>query len=312
MSALTADLNRNLPFYTRDLGMRLVKRSVNQDDPSCYHLFYADAQGSPGTDLTFFEVPRLARLEPGTGSISGVGLRIADETSFPFWRERLKNIGVAAGEAVRMGSWRVLPFRDFEGQRLMLVADRGAGVRGGVPRTAGDVPLRHAIRGLGPIFLTVARLEHTAHVLTEVLGFHPAGSYPSEAVGQRDVEVFATGEGGAGAEIHVAERTDLPRERLGRGGVHHLALRVVDDEAERAWLARLEAAHIRTSGIIDRHYFRSIYFRDRGGILFELATDGPGFAIDEAEDHLGEKLALPPFLEPRRREIEAQLRPWPD
>ncbi len=309
VSALTANAGRNLWFYTRGLGMRIVKRSVNQDDPGCYHLFYADRKGSPGTDLTFFEIPGLAADQPGCGSISGIGLRVADESSFAFWRERFDRHGIAAAEPRSLGPWRVLPFMDGEGQRLMLVADRGRGVRGGEPWDKGGVPPEHGIRGLGPVWLTVAHLDHTARVLTQVLGFRPVGGYPSDVPGQRDVEVFSAGEGGAGAEIHVAERHDLPRARLGRGGVHHVALRVADDEAERRWLGRLEAAHLRTSGIIDRYYFRSIYFRDPNGILFELATDGPGFAVDEPEDHLGEGLALPPFLEPRRAEIEAHLHP---
>ena len=305
VSALTADAGRNMAFYTRSLGMRLVKRTVNQDDPSCYHLFYADRKGSPGTDLTFFEIPRLAREQPGTGSISALGLRVADEASLGFWFERLRALGVAVTEPRTLGSWPVLPFTDFEGQRLMLVADGGD--PGGVPWPGGGVPVEHGIRGLGPVCLTVRHLGHSARVLRDVLGFRQVGAYPSELSGQPDVAVFAVAHGGCGAEIHVAERGDLPPERLGRGGVHHVALRVADDEAQRLWLERLEAAHLRTSGIVDRHYFRSIYFRDPSGILFELATDGPGFAVDEPEERLGERLALPPFLEGRRAEIEAHL-----
>ena len=307
VSALTADAGRNMAFYTRSLGMRLVKRTVNQDDPSCYHLFYADRKGSPGTDLTFFEIPQLAAEQPGTGSISGLGLRVADEASLTFWFDRLRLLGIAVGEPRRLGSWRVLPFTDFEGQRLMLVADGGA--PGGAPWQGGGVPPEHGVRGLGPVGLTVRHLGHSARILTDVLGFRQVGAYPAEVPGQPDVAVFAVGEGGAGAEIHVAERGDLAPERLGRGGVHHVALRVADDGAQRLWLERLEASHLRTSGIVDRHYFRSIYFRDPSGILFELATDGPGFAVDEPEDRLGERLALPPFLEPRRVEIEAHLHP---
>ncbi len=309
VSALTADARRNAAFYTGSLGMRLVKRTVNQDDPYGYHLFYADRTGSPGTDLTFFEIPGLAREEPGSGSISGFGLRVADDRSLAYWRERLRGLGAGVGEIGTMGGWLALPFVDVEGQRRWLVADRGEGVDGGEPWTGAGVPAEYAIRGLGPVVLTVARLGHTADTLTRVLGFRKVGSYPCAAPGEGEAQVFATGEGGAGAEIHVVERPDLPPERLGRGGVHHVALRVRDDEEERRWLRRLEAHHLRTSGIVDRYYFRSIYVRDRSGILFELATDGPGFAVDESEAQLGESLALPPFLAPRRREIEAHLHP---
>ncbi len=309
VSALTVDAARNAAFYTGNLGMRLVKRSVNQDDPYSYHLFYADRWGSPGTDLTFFEIPGLGRGEPGCGSISGVCLRVADSGALGYWRQRLRALGVAAGEIGTMAGRPALPFTDGEGQRLCLVADGGEGVAGGEPWSGAGVPREHGIQGLGPVVLTVARLEHTAELLTRVLGFRQAGSYPSDAPGGPEVQVFATGEGGPGAEIHVLERADLPRARLGRGGVHHVALRVRDDEAEGRWLRRLEAHHLRTSGIVDRYYFRSIYVRDRSGILFELATDGPGFTVDEPEPQLGRRLALPPFLAPRREEIEARLHP---
>lgn len=306
VSALTADAGRNAGFYTRALGLRLVKRSVNQDDPHTYHLFYADRRGSPGSDLTFFAIPHLAREEPGSGSISRVGLRVASEASLAYWRERLAAAGAAVGEIARLGAWQAMPFVGFEGQPICLVADAGQARPAGEPWTGGGVPAEHAIMGLGPLVLTVRALGPTAAFLTGVLGFRHVASYPSLAA-QGTAQVFATGEGGAATEIHVEERANLPHERLGRGGVHHLALRVPDDDALEWWLRRIEAAHLRTSGIVDRYYFHSVYVRERGGILFELATDGPGFLLDEPEESLGERLSLPPFLEPRRAEIEQHL-----
>lgn len=310
VSALTAQAARNFAFYTGAMGMRLVKKTVNQDDITSYHLFYADELGHPGTDLTFFDIPHLAARREGAASISEVGLRVPDTAALERWVGRLSELGVAHGEIARRGGRNVLPLQDFEGQRLVLVADDGEpGVAPGVPWTRGPVPKEWAIRGLGPVRLTVHELERTAHVLTDILGFREAGRYAVGSGPGAERVVFATGEGGAGAELHIAERPDLPREQLGRGSVHHVAFRVPDDTEYVAWYERLEAAGFHTSGLVDRYYFRSIYFREPNGILFELATDGPGFSADEDPGHLGERLALPPFLEPYRAKIAADLQP---
>ncbi|SDC69192.1 glyoxalase family protein [Melghirimyces thermohalophilus] len=309
VSALTADAPRNRSFYTETLGLRLVKKTVNQDDTSCYHLFYGDEQGNPGTELTFFDIPQLAPTHPGTGSISSVSLRVKGREALHYWADRFDQLQVEHEGFSDRGGRDGLLFRDFEGQRLALVVEDEKGVPGGHPWEKSPVPVEHGILGLGPVMLTVAEAEPTLRILLDVLGFRPAGEYPSPDEGQPDIQIFATGDGGPGAEIHVEERPDLPRERLGRGGVHHVAFRVPDDKEYEAWLERLNEAGIHHSGPIDRYYFRSIYFREPNGILFELATDGPGFATDEDPDHLGEKLALPPFLEPQRERIEARLRP---
>lgn len=310
VSALTAAAVANVAFYTQVLGMRLVKKTVNQDDVSSYHLFYGDERGNPGTELTFFDIPILGRTRPGVGSISRLSLRIASTASLPYWQERFRAHGVEHDEVTTEAGRTVLPFRDPEGQRLALVADDGEpGVAGGTPWARSPVPVEHGVIGLGPVRLTVRRSELTARLLLDVLRFRPHGQYErSDGDGRHVVQVFATGPGGSGAEVHIEERHDLPGEGLGYGGVHHLALRVPDDDYE-AWLEHLTAYGISTSGPVDRYYFRSIYFRDRNGILFELATDGPGFVTDEPFESLGERLALPPFLEPRRAEIEAQLQP---
>lgn len=203
-----------------------------------------------------------------------------------------------------------LAFQDPEGQRLILVSDENnKGVAAGVPWEKSAVPQEHGVTGLGPVKLTVRIAEPTAIVLTELLGFRKVGKYPSPYEGQPDIVVFETGEGGSGAEVHLEERSDLPPERLGRGGVHHVAFRVEDEDELREWIKRIRAARFPNSGFVDRFYFRSLYFREPNGILFELATDGPGFDTDEHIDHLGESLALPPFLEPEREEIEARLKP---
>ncbi len=211
-------------------------------------------------------------------------------------------IAVEAGRSV-------LAFRDPEGQRLALVDDTAAPLAGGVPWAKSSVAAPQGIRGLGAVTLTVRALEPTERVLSEVMGFTRQGAYAASAGPEREIVVFGTGVGGPGAEVHVDARADLPPERLGRGGVHHVAFRVPTPEEHLTWLDRPESAGLHTSGLVERYYFRSIYFREPNGILFELATDGPGFLTDEDDAHLGEGLALPPFLEPHRAAIEASLHP---
>lgn len=310
VSAMTAQAARNVAFYTGTMGMRLVKKTVNQDDVSSYHLFYADEIGNPGTDLTFFDIPHMAGRRPGSASISSVALRVPDTEALVRWQERLTELSVEHDEIDERAGRPTLGLRDFEGQRLLLVADNGEpGVAPGTPWEKSPVPSEWAIRGLGPVTLTVSAAEKTARTLTDVMGFRSAGSYRIGTGPHSERLVFTTGEGGSGAEVHISERPDLQREQPGRGSVHHVAFRVPNQEEYALWLEHLEAAGFRTSGPVDRYYFRSIYFREPSGILFELATDGPGFTSDEPKEHLGESLALPPFLEPRRAQIEANLRP---
>ncbi|MUT65251.1 ring-cleaving dioxygenase [Paenibacillus sp. NEAU-GSW1] len=310
VSAITANAKQNFDFYTKVLGLRLIKKTVNQDDTSSYHLFYGDESGSPGTELTFFDIPMAGRTLEGVSGISALSLRVLNNDALDYWEARLSEHGVAHdGIALRAGRL-TLAFRDFEGQRFILVSDEdNEGVAGGKPWAKSPVPPEYAIIGLGPVQLTVSDVEPTEQVLAELMGFRRKGEYPSTVAGQPDIIVFETGEGGSGAEIHIELRHDLPHERLGRGGVHHVAFRVDNDEELHAWVERLRDARIASSGYVDRFYFHSLYFREPNGILFELATDGPGFATDEHIDSLGESLALPPFLEPRRDEIEARLKP---
>lgn len=318
LTAVTADASRNHAFYTRTLGMRLVKKTVNQDDVSAYHLFYADGEANPGTDLTFFDWP-VPPERRGTRSIVRTGLRIANAGSLEWWRARFQQAGVTQQPIVERDGRATLDFEDFEGQRLSLIVDGGKGP--GVAWEKSPVPPEHQIRGLGPITLSVPQLAATEEVLTKVLSMRrvreyriasPAGAASGAAANAARVEtsvhVFEMGEGGPAAELHVAVEPHLPPARQGAGSVHHVAFRTTTAEY-RDWAERLEQRDMRSSGPVDRYYFQSLYFREPNGILFEIATDEPGFAVDEAKATLGERLALPPFLESRRAQIEAGLKP---
>jgi glyoxalase family protein len=306
LTAITADVRENFRFYTRVLGLRLVKRSVNQDDVSAYHLFFADGAGSPGTDVTFFDwaMPRERR---GTHSIVRTQLRVRG-ASLEWWAGHLSDSGVTAGDITQRDGRRTLDFEDGEGQRLSLVDDGGTGPDPVVWRDS-TVPEEHQIRGLGPIVISVPELEPTAAVLTDVVNMRAVREYTHPESSLTNVHVFAMHEGGAHAELHVAVQPDLPVARQGAGGVHHVAFRTPTFEQYDAWVERLRAMRMPNSGPIDRFYFRSLYFREPNGILFEIASDGPGFAVDEDAATLGERIALPPFLEPHRAAIVANLKP---
>ena len=305
LTAITADAPGNRRFYTELLGMRLVKKTVNQDDTSAYHLFYADGMASPGTDLTFFDWPA-ARERRGVPSISRTGLRVAGEASLDWWQARLRDAGLASGQIGATDGRATLDFEDPEGQRFRLTDDGGAGPAH--PWSGSPVPAEHQIRGLGPVTIAVPRLEPTEAVLTQVMNMEKRGEYASPD-GEGRVHVYAMGEGGPAAELHVAVQPGLPAARQGAGGVHHVAFRTPDVETIHAWTRRLAEARIPSSGEVERYYFRSLYFREPAGNLFEIATDGPGFAVDEPLESLGERLSLPPFLEDRRAAIEAGLKP---
>lgn len=310
VSAITASAKENVHFYTKILGMRLVKKTVNQDEPSMYHLFYGDERGNPGTELTFFEIPHAGRTHEGTNSITTTSLRVPSDAALGFWQKRLDAYGIEHEPMKERFGRETIRFRDFEEQRLMLVSDEtNVGVDAGHPYAHEQIPKNMGMTGLGPMFLTVANPETTIALLTDTFGLTYAGNYPSDAEGQENIVVYTMGEGGTGAEVHIEKRDDLPRERPGRGSVHHLAFRVANEDALHAWIKKLDTANNRHSGFVDRFYFRSVYIPDPNGILIELATDGPGFATDEELEHLGENLALPPFLEPYREDIEADLQP---
>ena len=290
VTAVTADISSNHRFYTDVLGLRLVKKSVNQDDVSAYHLFYADSVGTPGTDMTFFDWPTIGANFPGMATIALTSFRVP-EGSLSAWESRLGDAGAAP---IRGGDGDAIEFADPEGQRLELVADHGSALTS-KPWTK-VVPETMAIQGLYGVDLESARPESTARVLEHVLGYRQIGE-------------DLTYTNGVDARLRIVSSEPRRMGRVGAGGVHHVAFRVDNDEALHAAEATIRELGIATSGFVDRFYFHSLYFREPGGILFELATDGPGFTTDESMDSLGQNLALPPFLENRRSEIEAGLKP---
>jgi glyoxalase family protein len=302
LTAISARIRENRRFYTGPLGMRLVKRSVNQDDVRAYHLFYADAVGSPGSDLTFFDWP--ARPERrGSRSITRTNLRVPGR-SLDWWSARLREAGVSPGPITERAGRPSVDFDDPEGQRLSLVADEGDA---GHPWDQSPVPAEHQVRGLGPIELTVPALEPTDAML-RAIGMQQVSDGEEAGSGGRSVHRYGMGAGGAGAELHIVVDPELAPSRLGAGGVHHVAFRIHDAEYD-AWAEHLNSLGIPNSGKVDRFWFRSLYFREPNGVLFELATDGPGFGVDEDMATLGETLVLPPFLEHRRDDIVANLKP---
>ncbi len=304
LTAVTADARGNHAFYTKVLGMRLVKRTVNQDDVSAYHLFYADEVATPGTDITFFDW-KVSREHRGTRSIAGTGLRINGAASLEFWKQRLQQMSVKAGKITERDGRSCLDFEDPEGQRLTLINDAGTG-DASVPWAKSPVAPEHQIRGLGPIVLSVPNLAGTADILTRVMNMRAVREY---TVGNSAAHVFEMSGTGPHAELHVLVQPKLPPASPGAGGAHHVAFRTPDVEQYHLWEKRLNEHRVANSGEIDRYYFRSLYFREPSGILFEIATDGPGFGVDEDIATLGEHVALPPFLEPRRAQILAGLKP---
>jgi glyoxalase family protein len=305
VTAITARAPENHAFYTGLLGMRLVKKTVNQDDTSAYHLFYADGLASPGSDLTFFDWPAPPERR-GTRAVVRTGLRVAGAEALAWWLSRFEERGVRHAGIVERDGRASLDFEDPEGQRLTLVDDGGAG--DAHPWAHSPVPEKHQIRGLGHVMLSVPDRVPTEAVLRTVLGMRATRSY-GEADGTA-VHVYETGEGGQpDREVHLRIEPHLSPAGQGAGAVHHIAFRTPDEEQYREWAARLRAARLPSSGPVDRFYFRSLYFREPNGILIEIATDGPGFVTDEPLEHLGERLSLPPFLEGRRAEIERGLKP---
>jgi glyoxalase family protein len=304
LTAVSASIRQNHHFYVGTLGMRLVKRSVNQDDPSAYHLFYADAVGSPGTDLTFFDWP-VPREQRGTRSIVRTSLRVAGDDTLTWWQAHLRERGVTVGEIVERDGRPTLEFEDAEGQRLSLVDDGGVG--DAHPWDKSVVPAAHQIRGLGPIALSVPVLAPTDAMLQK-LGMRAVRTFPHPERASDTVHVYEMGPGGPGAELHVAVQPGLRAASPGAGGVHHVAFRTPDAQYEE-WADRLNTLGIPNSGEVDRFWFRSLYFREPNGILFEIASDGPGFGMDEDQATLGEKVVLAPFLEPHRAQIVAALKP---
>jgi len=299
VTAIARDPQANVDFYAGVLGLRLVKRTVNFDDPGTYHLYYGDATGRPGTILTFFPWPLARRGTRGTGQATVTALSVP-EGSLGFWRARLRVREVAHDGPVRRFDEGVLTLLDPDGLKLELVAHAGAGET--EPWAGGPVPAEHAIRGFHGVTLAEQGYEATAELLSRSLGFELAGE-----AGNRFR--FAAAGDGPGRVVDVLCSPDLPPGRVAAGTVHHVAFRAADDADQLARREALVGRGLDVTPVLDRQYFRSIYFREPGGVLFEIATDPPGFTLDEAPGELGSALRLPPWLEPHRERIEAALPP---
>ncbi len=298
VTAIAGSAVRNLDFYTRTLGLRLVKKTVNFDDPGTYHLYYGDEAGQPGTILTFFPWAHVAPGRLGVGDAQETMFRVP-EGAIGYWTHRLIEKGVAHDTVSKRFGDPVLAFKDADGMRLALVGV--AGIESEPGWSAGEIPAQHAIRGFHGVSLLLNEADPTGAVLTDVLGFDEA---------ERDGAVtrFKAAGNGIGGIIDIRAAGEFLPARMGAGSVHHIAFRAGSDEAQAEMVEKLSRNHrLSTTAQIDRNYFRSVYFREPGGVLFEIATDDPGFAVDEAAGGLGRSLKLPDFLEPRRKEIEAVL-----
>jgi glyoxalase family protein len=297
VTAIGGPAVRNLDFYTRVLGLRLVKKTVNFDDPGTWHLYYGDEAGRPGTILTFFPWQHAAKGRIGPGETGETAFRVP-LGAIGFWMHRFLEKGVQHGAPEKRFGDTVVTFKDPDGMPLALIGS--AESAGDAAWATADIPAEHAIGGLHAPTLLLRDAAATASVLTDVLGFAPAGEEDGRAR-------FRAGEG-AGGLIDLKSVGDFPPGRLGAGSVHHIAFRARDDSEQAAMVTRLAENHgLHTTEQKDRNYFRSVYFREPGGLIFEIATDAPGFAVDEPQDGLGGSLKLPPFLEARRAEIEAVL-----
>ncbi|MPY89168.1 MAG: ring-cleaving dioxygenase [Luteitalea sp.] len=312
ITAIAGPPQENLDFYAGVLGLRLVKKSVNQDDPGTYHLFYADAEGRPGTDLTFFPWTHLAPSREGHGLSVEVALAVPPD-SLAYWSDRLERYGIRLGPAETRFGEHVLPLLDPHGLKVALVESEDAVERPFSPWEGSAVPAAHQVRGLHGARLWERDLAATTRFLNDVLGF---SLYRTENGWHRYVlqrpEALEGSKGAgtpSGAFVDIRETPTVARGAWGVGSIHHIAWRVDDEQHQLDLRSRIEAAGRRPTAVIDRFWFHSVYFLEPGGVLFELATDGPGFAVDEDLPHLGETLVLPPWLESARSAIEAKLPP---
>lgn len=299
VTSIGGDPQRNVDFYCGVLGLRLVKQTVNFDMPETYHLYYGDEVGTPGTILTIFPWGRRPRARPGTGQITVTAFSIPGQ-SVGYWVDRLKRHSVPLDGPHARDDEEVITFSDPDGLRYELVAQEDAPQR----RYWKDspVPAEHAIRGFFGVTISVSGVERTAAVLTDLLGFE-------KVVAGDDRARYRIGEGDSRAMIDLVNRPAEPRGQEGVGTVHHIAWRTPNDTEQLAWRERIAAAGLNVTTVRDRQYFRSIYFREPGGVLFEIATDPPGFTLDEPVEELGTQLKLPPWIEPRRARIEQVLPP---
>ena len=303
VTAITSSAEKIYDFFTRVLGMRLVKKTVNQDDIQTYHLFFADDKGSAGTDMTFFDFPGIQKGVHGTNEISKTSFRVPTDAALDYWINRFDRFEISHTGVKEQFGKKTLSFIDFDDQQYQLISDEtNKGIASGTPWQKGPVPLEHAITGLGPVFVRISNYEALKAMLLSTVRF-------KEIAQEGSYHLFEMGEGGNGASIIIEENTTLPEARQGFGTIHHAAFRVEDTKELQEWIAWLNQLRLPNSGFVDRFFFQSLYARVAPQILFEFATDGPGFMGDEPYETLGEKLSLPPFLESKRAAIEKLVRP---
>ena len=298
VTAIAGEPQRNVDFHAGLLGLRVVKKTVNFDDPGTYHLYYGDGAGTPGSIMTFFPWPGAPRGRIGAGQLTVTAFSVP-AASLGYWTERLVEAGVRFERPEDRLGETVLRFSDPDGLRLELVAageDRRDGWAGG------PAPAEYSVRGFHHVTLAVADPSRTAELMTGTLGFRQTGEVEGRAR-------YEAGEGGPGNTVDIADGTGFPRGRIGVGTVHHVAFRASDEQTQLELREKVHSLGYNVTPVLDRNYFRSIYFREPGGVLFEIATDPPGFAVDEDTRHLGESLKLPPWLERRREELEGLLPP---
>lgn len=303
VTAITSSAEKIYEFFTYILGMRLVKKTVNQDDIDTYHLFFADDEGNPGTDMTFFDFKGVAKGVKGANEISRTGFRVPSDSALDYWKTRFEHYDVAHDGIKTLFDRKVLMFHDFDDQAYMLVSDEhDTGVKAGVPWKKGPVPNEYAIVGLGPIFLRVNDLDKINNVLTEKMFMRFVAS-------ENTYSLYEMGEGGNGARVIVDYQKDLQIAMQGYGSVHHVAFRIEDKSELDQWIKHLNNLKAPHSGFVDRFYFKSLYTRLYRGLLFEFATEGPGFIDDEETyETLGETLALPPKFRNKRSYVESVVR----
>ncbi|HHX52490.1 MAG TPA: ring-cleaving dioxygenase [Erysipelothrix sp.] len=302
VTAITSSSEKIYDFYTNILGMRLVKKNVNQDDLSTYHLYFGDDKGAAGSAMTFFDFKGIPAHVKGTNDISRSSFRVPSNEALEYWVKRFDHYDVKHGDIIEHFGKKILTFEDFDKQQYALISDEGnKGIGTGEPWLKGPVPNEYGTTGLGPIFLRVGQLQLMDQILTQIMGM-------TKTATEDNFHLYEMGEGGNGASVIVEFDDKLPTSRQGYGGVHHVAFRVEDRAHLDAWADFFDELGLPNSGFVERFYFKSVYIRMYPNILFELATDGPGF-IDDEESYeiLGETLTLPPHLRDKRDYIETQL-----
>lgn len=304
VTAITSSAEKVYDFFTYVLGLRLVKKTINQDDIHTYHLFFADDKGSAGTDMTFFDFKGIQKGMHGNNEITRTSFRVPNDAAIDYFVKRFIHYKVNHQPVKEVFGKKVLEFEDFDGQLYALYSDeKNVGIKSGTPWLKGPVPNEFSITGLGPIYLTVKNLELMDYVLVDILGMRKTGK-------ESNLHLYEMGEGGNGGSVILVHNSLIIDGYQGYGTVHHVAFRVSDTNALKSWITKLTSLKIPHSGYVDRFYFESLYSRIYPQILFEFATDGPGF-IDDEESYevLGEKLALPPRFRNHRDYVEKIVRP---